>query len=232
VKVILFGATGMVGGGTLIECLDDQRVGSILVVGRRSAGVRHPKVTEILHDDPVDYTPLRSDFAGSDACFFCAGVSAAGISEEVYRRVTYDLTIAAARAVLAGSPAVTFCYISGAGTDSTGRARVMWARVKGMTENVLLDMPFRRAFMLRPGFIQPLRGVRSRTPSYRAFYTITGPLYPLLRRIVPRYVTTTVNVGRALIRLAAEGFPRRILDTADINQLADLAVPHFVSDRG
>lgn len=220
-KVVLFGATGMIGGGALLECLDDPRVQTVLVVGRRSAGVRHPKVTEVLHADSFDYRRLQSNFVGCDACFFCLGVSAAGMSEEAYRRLTYDLTLAAARVLVAASPALTFCYVSGAGTDSTARGRVMWARVKGMTENALLEMPFRRAFMLRPAFIQPQRGVRSRTPLYRAVYAILGPLYPVLRRIAPRHVTTTVTLGRAMIRLAAEGSSRPILETADINQLGE-----------
>jgi uncharacterized protein YbjT (DUF2867 family) len=210
----------MIGAGVLLECLDDPRVHEVLAVARRPCGVVHRKLTEVLHVDFFDYAPLRHTFAGFDACFFCLGVSAAGLDESTYRRLTHDLTLAAARALIAASPGITFCYVSGAGTDSTARGRVMWARVKGMTENALLSLPFKRAFMLRPGFIRPLRGVRSRTPLYRLFYTALGPLYPLLHLLAPNQVTTTVNIGRAMIRLAAEGFANRIVSAADINRLA------------
>ena len=219
-RVALFGATGMVGASALIECLGDARVESVLAVGRRSSGVSHPKVTEIIHSDFFDFRPLEPRFADCDACFFCLGVSAAGMSAEAYHRVTYELTLAAARSMLAANAKMTFCYVSGAGTDSTERGRSMWARVKGKTENALLALPFKAAFMLRPAYIQPLRGVQSKTPQYRAFYAVLGSLYPVLRRLAPRYVTTSVDVGRALIRLAAEGYPRPILNTEDINRLA------------
>jgi uncharacterized protein YbjT (DUF2867 family) len=220
VRVALFGASGMVGGGVLLECLDDARVESVLVVGRRNCGIRHPKLTEVLHEDFFDYTPIQSRFAALDACFFCLGVSAAGKSEDEYSRLTHDLTLAAARSMVAVNPHLVFCYVSGAGTDSTERGRVMWARVKGRTENALLDMPFKAAYMLRPGFIQPMRGVRSRTALYRAVYVVLAPLFPLLRGVFSRSVTTSVNVGRAMIRLAANGEARKILGPEDINRLA------------
>jgi uncharacterized protein YbjT (DUF2867 family) len=219
-RVVLFGATGMVGASALIECLGDPRVESVLVVGRRSSGVSLPKVTEIVHPDFFDFGPIQARFADCDACFFCLGVSAGGMSEEAYHRVTYELTLAAARSMLAANAKLTFCYVSGAGTDSTERGRAMWARVKGKTENALLALPFKAAFMLRPGYIQPLRGVQSKTPQYRTFYAVLAPLYPLLRRLAPRYVTTSVDLGRALIRLADEGYPRPIVYTEDINRLA------------
>jgi len=222
-KVVIFGATGMVGSGVLRECLEDPRVASILAVGRSSVGLTDPKIEEILHTDFLDFAPIQARFADRDACFFCLGVSAAGMSEERYRRLTYDVTLAAARAMVAVSPGMTFCYVSGAGTDSTERGRVMWARVKGRTENALLGLGFKAAFMFRPGFIQPLKGTRSKTPAYRVLYAVLGPLYPLLRRLAPRYVTTTVNVGRALIQVAAGGYPRPIVETDDINRLAAVA---------
>jgi uncharacterized protein YbjT (DUF2867 family) len=218
-RVVIFGATGMVGAGALLECLDDPRVDAVLVVGRRPGGVRHPKVTEVLHTDFFDYAPLRQQFAGCDACFFCLGVSSAGMSEDAYRHLTYDLTLAAAQEMVAANPRMVFCYVSGEGTDSTERGRVMWARVKGRTENALLGLSFKAAYMLRPAYIQPLRRVRSRTPLYQAFYTALGFLYPVLRRVAPRFVTTTVNVGRALIRVAIEGAPHKILNSDDINRL-------------
>jgi uncharacterized protein YbjT (DUF2867 family) len=219
-RVVLFGATGMVGASALIECLGDPRVESVLVVGRRSSGVSLPKVTEIVHSDFLDFGPIQARFADCDACFFCLGVSAGGMSEEAYHRVTYELTLAAARSMLAANAKLTFCYVSGAGTDSTERGRAMWARVKGKTENALLALPFKAAFMLRPAYIQPLRGVQSKTPQYRTLYAVLAPLYPLLRRLAPRHVTTSVDLGRALIRLAAEGYPRPIVHTEDINRLA------------
>jgi uncharacterized protein YbjT (DUF2867 family) len=219
-KVALFGATGMVGASALIECLADPRVESVLAVGRRSMGISPPKLTEIVHPDFFDFRPLEPRFADCDACFFCLGVSAAGLSEEAYHRLTYELTLAAARSMATANPRLTFCYVSGAGTDSTERGRSMWARVKGRTENALLALPFKAAYMLRPAYIQPLRGVQSKTPQYRAFYAVLAPMYPLLRRLAPRYVTTSVDVGRALIRLAAEGYPRPIVYTEDINRIA------------
>jgi uncharacterized protein YbjT (DUF2867 family) len=218
-KVAIFGASGMVGAGVLLECVEDPRVEAILVVGRSSCGVTHPKLREILHRDFFDYGPIQSELADRDACFFCLGVSSVGMSEELYRHLTYDLTIAAATAMVSVNSQLTLCYVSGAGTDSTERGRVRWARVKGKTENALLGMPFKAAFMFRPAFIQPLKGVRSKTAWYQAVYTAIGALYPLLRRL-PRYVTTTENMGRAMIQAAAAGYPKRILESDDINRLA------------
>lgn len=219
-NVVVFGATGMVGSGVVIECLEDARVASVLLVGRRPSGVHHAKVRELVREDLFDWSDAADELRGLDACFFCLGVSAAGMSEESYGRVTYDLTMATAEALLAASPSVTFCYVSGQGTDSTERGRFMWARVKGRTENHLLGaVP--DAYMFRPGYIQPLKGVRSKTKLYQALYTVAAPTFPILRRLAPRYVTTTVNVGRAMIRVAHEGYAKRILETPDINALAE-----------
>lgn len=217
-NVILFGATGMVGAGVLIECLADPRVDSVLAVVRSPTGRSHPKLREAIHTDFLDYRSLAADFAACDACFFCLGVSSAGMSEARYSSLTYDLTLAAAQALVTANPGAVFCYVSGLGTDSNGRT--MWARVKGRTENALLALPFRAAYMFRPAFIQPKHGVRSRTPLYQAFYSVAAPLYPLLRRLLPRYWTTTENLGRAMIRVASEGSPKRILYSPDINALA------------
>ena len=218
-NVVLFGATGMVGAGVLLECLEDDRVDSVLVVGRRSCGVTHSKVREVLRSDFFDYGDLEPDLDGVDACFFCLGVSAAGLDEAAYHRLTYDLTVAAAEVMARVNPSMTFCYVSGEGTDSTERGRFMWARVKGKTENRLLAMPF-RAYAFRPGFIQPLKGVRSRTALYQAAYTLVGPIIPLLRRIFPAHMTTSENVGRAMIEVAAHGADKRILENPDIDALA------------
>lgn len=212
----------MVGRGALLACLDDDRVRSVLVVGRTSCGVAHAKVREIIHRDFFDFTPIQSEFAGCDACFFCLGVSSAGMSEPEYRHLTYDLTLAAATAIATVNTRLTFCYVSGSGTDSTERGRTMWARVKGRTENALLRMPFKAAFMFRPAYIQPLDGIKSKTRIYQSLYVVVKPLYPLLRRIVPRYVTTTRSLGRALISVAVGGYPERILESDDINGLAEL----------
>jgi uncharacterized protein YbjT (DUF2867 family) len=220
VKVILFGATGMVGAGVLQECLIDPRVTSILVVGRQTCGVTHPKLQEILHADFFNYTAIQPHFAASHACFFCLGVSSVGMAEETYRHVTYDLTLAAAHSMLAVNDQLTFCYVSGAGTDTTERGSMMWARVKGATENALSRMPFKAAYMFRAGFIQPLKGVRSKVRWYQAIYTAVGPLYPILSRVAPRYVTTTEAMGRSMIRAVVSGYSKPILETEDINRLA------------
>ena len=211
----------MVGGGILIECLEDPRVRSILVLGRTTCGVVHPKLRELLRSDFFDYSDARADLTGHDACFFCLGVSAAGMTEAAYHRLTYELTLAAATALAELNPDLTFCYVSGEGTDSSERGRFMWARVKGKTENHLLRLPF-KAYMFRPGYIQPLKGVRSKTTLYQALYNVLRPLYPLLRRVAPSHVTTTVNVGRAMIRAAASGYSKRVLGNPDINMLASL----------
>lgn len=218
-KVVIFGASGMVGMGALLECLDDPRVHSVFVVGRSSRRLQHPKLTGIVHKDFFNYTHIHNLFEDCDACFFCLGVSAAGLSEQAYHHFTYDLTIAAAQAMLAANPNMVFCYISGAGTDSTEKGRVMWARIKGKTENALLRMPFKAVYALRPGFIEPMRGVRTKTRGYRLLYTVLTPLFPVIRRLFPRLTTTSVKVGRAMIRLAVEGDGRKILESADIDQL-------------
>lgn len=220
VNVVIFGATGMVGSGVLLECLADPRVGAVLVVGRRPVGITAPKLREILREDLFDIRSIQPELAACDACFFCLGVSSVGMSEPQYRRLTYDLTLAAAEVMVAANPGMIFCYVSGAGTDSTGQGRRMWARVKGQTENALLRLPFRAAYMFRPGFILPLKGVRSKTRIYQAIYDVMAPLYPLLRRLAPNFMTTTVNVGRAMIAAVRYGYERPIIESADIEQLA------------
>ena len=219
-NVILFGATGMIGSGVLKECLEDDRVNAVLAVGRRSCGVTHDKLREIVHRDLFEYATIKEDLRGHDACFFCLGISALGQSEQEYRHMTYDLTVAAARALVALNTAMTFCYVSGEGADSTEQGRVMWARVKGKIENELLRMSFKTALMFRPAYIQPVKGVTSRTPHYRAFYAVVAPLYPILRRVFPGFVTTTENIGRAMIRAAQDGQTAGVLATREINALA------------
>jgi NAD-dependent epimerase/dehydratase family protein len=216
-KVILFGATGMVGQGVLRECLLASDVESVLAVGRSTTGQTHAKLREIVHADLTSYAAIEPELAGYDACFFCLGVSAAGMSEADYTRVTYDVTLAAAEVLARLSPAMTFIYVSGEGTDSTEQKRAMWARVKGRTENALLKLPF-KAVMFRPGLIRPLHGIRSKTRLYRIGYTVMWPLFPLFRLL--GLLTTTEGVGRAMLRVARDGAPGPILGNRDINQLA------------
>jgi len=221
-NVLLFGATGMVGNGVLHECLADPRVTSVLAIGRSALGVTHPKLHERRWTDFFDYAALAPELRAIDACFFCLGVSAAGMSEADYHRQTFDLTLSAARALAAAHPGAVFCYVSGEGTDSSERGRAMWARIKGRTENALLRLPL-AAYMFRPGFIRPRPGVRSKTALYRVVYAILGPLYPVLRRLAPRHVTTAENVGRAMLAVAASGYGARVLENPDINAAAGAA---------
>jgi uncharacterized protein YbjT (DUF2867 family) len=218
-KVIVFGATGMVGQGVLRECLLDGDVESVLVVGRSPTGQRHSKLREIIHKDFLDFTAIESQLAGYDACFFCLGVSSVGMSEERYRRLTYDITLAAARTLAKLNPQMVFIYVTGRGTDSSERGKLMWARVKGKTENDLLKLPFKAAYMFRPAGIQPLHGIRSRTAWVQAIYLSVAPLLSLLNRVAPAYMTTTEQVGRAMIRVARDGFPKPALESEDINRL-------------
>jgi uncharacterized protein YbjT (DUF2867 family) len=218
-KVIVFGATGMLGQGVLRECLLDDRIERVLTVGRTATGRQDPKLTELVRGDLTDFTAVEDQLSGYDACFFCLGVSSAGMTEDAYRKVTYDITVAAAQTLARLSPNSTFVYVSGQGTDSTERGRTMWARVKGRTENALLAMPL-QTYLFRPGYIQPVHGATSKTRLYRLLYRLTTPLYPVLRRVVPRHVTTTERVGRAMIAVAITGAPRRILENPDINAAA------------
>jgi uncharacterized protein YbjT (DUF2867 family) len=218
-KIILFGATGMVGQGVLRECLLDPDVERVLSIVRASTGRREPKLRELVHKDFFDFSAIENELSGFDACFFCLGVSSAGMKEAEYRRVTYDITLAAARVLAPLNPAMTFIYVSGMGTDSSEKGRSMWARVKGKTENDLLRLPFKAAYMFRPAAIVPLYGVRSKTKLYQAFYTALGPLLPMMYEAFPRYVTTTEQVGRAMLIVARQGAPKSVLENSDINDI-------------
>lgn len=218
-NVLIFGATGMIGQGVLRECLLDAGVVRVVTIGRSATGQQHAKLQEIVHADLHDYSAIESQLTGLDACFFCLGVTSSGMSEEAYHRVTYGITVAAAETLLRLNPGMTFIFVSGAGSDSTERGRTMWARVKGKAENAILRMPFKGAYAFRPAAIQPLHGIRSRTKVYRVFYTILGPVLPLLRRLFPGYVTTTEQIGRAMLTIARKGAPVRVLETADINRV-------------
>ena len=216
-NVILFGATGMVGQGVLRECLLDPGIQQVLALGRSATGQQHPKLRELTVPDLMDLTSVESQLTGYDACFFCTGVSSAGMTEETYIRLTYDLTLSVARTLARLNPAMTFLYVSGAGTDSSEKGRSMWARVKGRTENALLRLPFRSAYMFRPGFIQPLHGIRSKTRLYQFLYDVLAPIQPLLKGRLPKYITTTEQLGRAMITVAKNGYPKPILESLDIN---------------
>jgi uncharacterized protein YbjT (DUF2867 family) len=218
-KVILFGASGMVGQGVLRACLLDEAVSEVVAVVRRPLGRRREKLREVVHPNFTDFSAVAAELSGADACFFCLGVSSAGMSEQRYRRVTYDLTLAVARILAERSPGMTFVYVSGMGTDSSERGRSMWARVKGATENALLKLPL-EAYLFRPGYIQPMHGATTRARGYRLLYMITTPLYPVLRRLAPGQVTTTERLGRAMINVARAGAPSRILAPRDINAAA------------
>jgi uncharacterized protein YbjT (DUF2867 family) len=218
-RVILFGATGMVGQGVLRECLADPGIERVLAIVRAPLEHKSEKIEEIVHRDFFDYSPLEAKLAGWDACFFCLGVSSAGMSEDDYRRVTYDLTLSVARTLASANPGMTFIYVTGAGTDSSERGRSMWARVKGETENALLRLPFKAAYMFRPAGIVPLHGITSKTRLYRIGYTLTRPFWPLLQAAFPRYVTDTERLGRAMLKVAKRGAPKPILETLDFNAL-------------
>jgi uncharacterized protein YbjT (DUF2867 family) len=224
-KVIIFGASGMVGQGALRECLLDPEVEAVLSIGRSASGQRHAKLKELVQQDVADLKMIEQELAGYGACLFCAGVSAAGMSEQDYRRITYDLTLKVAQTLERLNPKMTFVYVSGGGTDSTERGLAMWARVKGATENALLAMPFERAYMLRPGFIRPLHGIVSKTGWYRALYAVVGPAYPLLKRAFPGQVTTTEELARAMLLLLKNGFKERVLENRDIVALAASHAP-------
>ncbi|MFE6068785.1 NAD(P)H-binding protein [Streptomyces sp. NPDC056525] len=218
--MILFGASGMVGQGVLRACLEDPEVTEVLAVARRPLGRTAPQLREVLHSDFTDLAPIADDLAGADACFYCLGVSAAGRDAAEYETITYSYTLAAARVVAVDNPDLTFVYVSGEGTDSTEQGRSAWARVKGRTENALLAMDM-HAYAFRPGWIQPIHGETSGTRWYRVMYRLTSWLYPVIRRVAPRYVTSTEQMGRAMLATTRlHGAEPHILRTAEINRLA------------
>jgi len=218
-KVILFGATGMVGQGVLRECLVDASVESVLVVGRSPTGQHHAKLHEVLHQDFTNFSAIESELKGYDACFFCLGVSSVGMDAERYRHLSYDVTMAAAKTLVALNPGMVFTYVTGRSTDSTEQGQVRWARVKGKTENDLLKLPFKAAYMFRPAGIQPLHGVRSKTAWVQAIYVVAAPLLSYLARTAPKYMTTSEQLGRAMIKVARDGYPKPVLESEDINSI-------------
>ena len=218
-RVILYGATGMVGQGVLRECLLASDVEQVLLIGRSSAGQRHPKIRELVLSDLSNYADHEGELAEYDACFFCLGVSAAGMTEVDYHRVTYGFTLAAAETLVKLNPGMTFIFVSGAGTDSTEQGRIMWARVKGKAENALLRLPFKAVYLFRPAGIRPLHGITSKTRAYRIGYALTWPFLPLLTRAFPSFMTTTERIGHAMLKAARAGAPKAVLESRDINEL-------------
>ena len=219
-NVLILGATGMVGQGVLRECLLDEGVTRVVTLGRSPTGQSHPKLREIVHGELLNLRPIEGQLTGLGACFYCLGASATGLSEADYTQINYVLTMSVAEALARIDPDMTFVYVSGAGTDSSERGRAMWARVKGRTENALLRLPFKAAYMLRPGLIIPMHGVKSKTRLYRAFYTVLGPLLPLMRKLFPRSIITTEQLGRVMLRLARSGYSKPVLETADLSALS------------
>lgn len=210
----------MIGKGVLMECLDDAEIAEVICINRSPMETKNSKITEIIHRDFSDFETLRDKLKILDACFFCLGVSAGGMKEEDYRRVTYDYTLAAASTLKKINPDLTFIYVSGQGTDATEKGRMMWARVKGKTENDLLSLGFRQCYMFRPGMIIPLRGIESRTPAYRFMYRYFTWLIRLYQLLSPSSVTDTTRIARAMINAHRNGFDRHIVKPPDINQLA------------
>jgi uncharacterized protein YbjT (DUF2867 family) len=232
VNVILFGASGMVGSGVLSVCLRDPQVASVVAIGRSPVGRADPKLREIRRTDFFDYAGLETDFGAANACYFCLGVSSLGLDEAAYTRLTYDLTLAAARAMVAANPAMTFCYVSGTGTDSSERGRRMWARVKGRTENHLLGLGFRSAYMFRPGYIQPVDGARSKTAWVRGLYSVLGPVVGGIMRLLGRGMVTTTTMGEAMLAVTRHGYPKHVLEPADILKAAALRPTHSLRQAG
>lgn len=219
-KVLIFGATGMVGQGVLRECLRAPDVEAIQTIGRTRTDQLDPRLHELIQPDLMDYRSVEASLKGFDACFFCLGVSSAGMQEADYARLTYDLTLAAAQTLARLNPQMTFVYVSGAGTDSTERGRSMWARVKGKTENALQRLPFKAVYLFRPGVIQPLNGARSKTRSYRLFYAAAKPLLSTLRALFPNQILSTEDVGQAMLAVARHGAGKAVLEVADIRSLS------------
>src|SRR5271170_6751725 len=222
-NVLLFGATGMVGQGVLSECLLDPSVQSVVTIGRSATGQQNSKLREVVYPDLWNYATIESDLRNFDACFFCLGVGSAGMAEKDYEHVTYGITIAAAETLSRLNPKMVFIYVSGTGTDSSEKGRMMWARVKGKTENALLRLPFAAAYMFRPGFIEPAHGEISRNKLYRVLFTIAKPLLPLLRRVFPNQILTTNQIAHAMLNLVTHPYPKHILEIQDIRAAADLA---------
>ncbi|MGC3965710.1 MAG: NAD(P)H-binding protein [Rhodocyclaceae bacterium] len=219
-KIVVLGATGMLGQGVLRECLLAEDVAEVVTVGRSGVGTQHAKLHDVTVPDLMDLHAIETALRDVDACFFCLGATSSGMSEEAYTRVTFDLTLHVARTLLRLNPGMRFVYMSGAGADASERGKVMWARVRGRTENALRALPFGAVYVFRPGIIQPLHGARSRTRAYRVFYGVVAPLLPLARRLWPGSVLTTEVIGRAMLNLVRRGAPGGVLESRAIDEAA------------
>lgn len=218
-NVLIFGATGMVGQGVLRECLQASDVQLVKTVGRTPTGQQHPKLRELVHAEMWDYAGVEDELADFDACFFCIGVTSSGMGEKKYTHLTYDMTLAVAETLARLNPNLVFIYVSGMGADSSGKSTIMWERVRGKTENALLKLPFRGVYIFRPGMIQPMDGIKSKTAAYRIFYSLTKPLLPLLRAALPKHVLSTRQMGQAMLAVVRGGARKRVLESADISEI-------------
>ncbi len=220
-KVIITGSTGMVGKGVLLECLDHNSIDEVLVIGRNKTDISHSKLKQIVHNDFTDFSPVQNKLKGYDACYFCMGVSAGGMKEIDYHKITHTFTLALAKTLFNISKDITFIYVSGEGTDSSEKGRMMWARVKGKTENDLLKMGFKDAFMFRPGAIIPLRGIKSRTKSYQFMYDYFMWLIKGIKLLSPNFVVNTTQIGLAMINATLIGYKKKIIKPKDIIILSE-----------
>ncbi|NQY10634.1 MAG: epimerase [Flavobacteriales bacterium] len=220
IKAIITGTTGMLGMGVLLECLENNDVSEVLIFNRTSIGMNHPELKEVLTKDFYDLSSIAKELEGYNTCYFGLGTTSVGKDEPEYHKITYDLTTTFAKAVLKNNTDVTFCYVSGVGTDSSEKGKSMWARVKGKTENALIAMPFKGSFAFRPGYIQPLKGAKAKSGSVNFFYALFKPLYPLLKRM-PSIITDTTSIGKAMISLSKNGYDKNVIDVIDINKLAN-----------
>lgn len=217
-RVIITGTTGMVGEGVLHECLQNPDISAVLVINRKPGGIMHPKLKEIIHGDFFELSAIESQLAGYDACYFCLGVSAIGRNEEDYYKMTYTLTLYIAQILSKVNPEMTFCYVSGSGTDSSEKGRVMWARVKGKTENDLMNLPFKKVYAFRPGYMQPTKGLKN----VKKYYNYMSWMYPFFRTVFPSFVSTLKELGLAMIQVTKNGYSKKVLEVKDIVKLAKL----------
>ncbi|WP_343306233.1 NAD-dependent epimerase/dehydratase family protein [Chitinophaga niabensis] len=215
-RVIITGATGMVGEGVLHECLQSPDITAVLLINRKPSGVTHPKLKEIIHSDFFELSSIEGQLSGYDACYFCLGVSAIGMNEEDYYRMTYTLTLYIAQVLSKVNPEMVFCYVSGSGTDSSEKGRVMWARVKGKTENDLMNLPFKKVYAFRPGYMQPTKGLKN----VKKYYNYMSWMYPFFRTVFPSFVSTLKELGQAMIAVTKDGYPKKVLEVKDIIKLA------------
>ncbi len=212
IKVVLFGATGMVGEGVLIKALGHNSVESVLVIGRRTCEMNHPKLKEIVYNDFYNFNPIKNELSSYDACFFCLGVSSLGMNEKDYTQITYNLTMHAAKTLSNLNKEMTFCYVSGQGTDSSEKGRLMWARVKGKTENDLIKLPFKAVYNFRPGFIKPVNGQKHAFKAAK----VAAIFYPIMKTLIPKFVCKLDDLGLAMISVSKTGFGKNILENIDI----------------